>query len=618
MWVRERSGDKPIRPWVAGWVSLTTRFGNLSEPSTDAQGQREAVLNTLVDMACNEELAGYRPAKVQVAEPPLAMYLREMLHEVNIEVELQDVLPMLEQMLSDMGEEISEQPLPPQALATEGVTVEMMRAFAEAAAQFYRAQPWEQLSSDDLLKIESPPVEAGLRHATVLGAAAGTFGLGFYKSRAEFERLLENPSPQWLTTGKHWALLFGPITDLPFGDVNLWERYDLPLAGEDAYPLAVCYDPKGRDRRPGPDVLAFLEGLLRALALTTEPQMDAGRWQMEVETFEGPMAFTFSLPGLLEPPPVDRNAPLFSPLIMDRIMASIEREMEGKHFETADEMAAYVHENFIGKRVEEFVPETPLERAQDLVYQAHGARGRRQIHLAHQALEIDPNCADAYLVLAERTWRPDKQLEHYTQAVQAAERALDPEVFEKQAGHFWDIIATRPYMRARFGLAECLERLHRLEEAAGYYRELLCLDPEDNQGVRFSLWPCLLRLGKDSEVKVLLKQNKDDEGECVWDYTRALLTFREQGDTAAAQEHLRQALEHNETAAEYLMEGNPFPKPSSDGRQLLYDEEAAACLELLSNAWRETAGALEWLDEAIGWSEEPEEFEEEPEQEFEP
>ncbi len=50
----------------------------------------------------------------------------------------------------------------------------------------------------------------------------------------------------------------------------------------------------------------------------------------------------------------------------------------------------------------------------------------------------------------------------------AGERALGPEVFETEAGHFWGVTETRPYMRARFGLARCLEDLERTDEAIGH------------------------------------------------------------------------------------------------------------------------------------------------------
>ena len=59
----------------------------------------------------------------------------------------------------------------------------------------------------------------------------------------------------------------------------------------------------------------------------------------------------------------------------------------------------------------------------------------------------------------------------YAQGVAAGERVLGPTTFDEGAGHFWADVRTRPYMRARFGLARCLEDLGQRDEALTHYRE---------------------------------------------------------------------------------------------------------------------------------------------------
>jgi len=610
LWVRadEEGLPDPVRSWAAGWVSLQTRAVLLSEGYTDPAEQFEALLDALVDLAYDKKLAGYRPGKVQVCDPAQAAFLREQLQGAEIAVELIAKSFILERSLTDAAEASRPQyPMPCGPMDTEGVTVEMMRAYTTAAAEFYRARPWEMLANDDLIVVESPAVEPGLRHACVLGSSGETIGLGFHESVEEFDRFAGNPGPEWMMNGRHWLLRFGPITSISYGDVDLWERYDLPVAGPEAYPFAVCNEVKRKNYRPGPTELAFLEGFMRALAQSTEQDFDSGRWSRRVDTFDEPMEFVLTLPNVLAPEkPRDPKLPLASPLVMDRIAAHMERAMKDKDFKTREEYEAFIHANFIGKRIEEFVPQTPLEEAQDIVFRAYSVRGRKQVHMARKALVVDPNCADAYILLAERTFLRDQQLEYYRQALQAAECTLTPEIFEKEAGHFWDVIETRPYVRARFRLAECLNKMNRLQEAAEHFRELLRLNRGDYQCARFWYWPCLLRLGKDAEVEKLLKLNKNDKGDCTWDYTRALLTFRQKGDTPLAKRHLNQAIKNNAICAEYLMNGKVFPKPTPDGRSLFYDDDAAFCAEVLASAWHETAGAAEWLDERIGWSAEPE------------
>jgi len=99
--------------------------------------------------------------------------------------------------------------------------------------------------------------------------------LGFFDSVLQFESLFEQREHSSFVTDKHWSVFFGPITELPLGDADLWEDHGLPVAEKDAYPAAICWEPRLKQRRPGPDTLCYLEGLMRALALTTEDEIDS-------------------------------------------------------------------------------------------------------------------------------------------------------------------------------------------------------------------------------------------------------------------------------------------------------------------------------------------------------
>jgi tetratricopeptide (TPR) repeat protein len=182
----------------------------------------------------------------------------------------------------------------------------------------------------------------------------------------------------------------------------------------------------------------------------------------------------------------------------------------------------------------------------------------------------------------------------YAEGVAAGERALGPAAFAEHAGAFWDVLRTRPYMRARFGLAQSLEGLGRLDEAIGHYQELLRLNPNDNQGARYVLLSALLRTGRDGEAGALLGQFEDDPA-AIWRYGRALFAFRRDGDAPAARERLRQALRANRRVAKYL-EGRaevPDELPALYG--LGSEEEAMICAYELEGAWRATPGAGAWL-----------------------
>ena len=178
--------------------------------------------------------------------------------------------------------------------------------------------------------------------------------------------------------------------------------------------------------------------------------------------------------------------------------------------------------------------EEALARARDLIYDAWEAEtpGKR-IGLAKRALEISDLCADAHVLLAEEQAKTLAEARrHYQAGVAAGERALGRQAFERDAGHFWDILETRPYMRARAGLAECLWQEGERAAAIDHYQEMLRLNPNDNQGLRHGLASWLLAAGDHGALEELLAAY-DDDVFADWAYARTLLALRK-GDESGA------------------------------------------------------------------------------------
>jgi tetratricopeptide (TPR) repeat protein len=238
--------------------------------------------------------------------------------------------------------------------------------------------------------------------------------------------------------------------------------------------------------------------------------------------------------------------------------------------------------------------EGPLARAQALVYQAFARPDPvERIRMARQALEISPDCADAYVILAEHAKGAREALEHYQQGVAAGERALGPEGFREAVGHFWGILETRPYMRAREGLAHALRSAGRSDQAIDHLREMLRLNPNDNQGLRYSLVSWLLTLERDDEVETFLEQH---EG-AAWNagFTRALIAFRRQGDTPEGRHLLRLGHKKNRFILPWLLGDEPFPAEEPEGYTTGSPEEAYLYVRGSRCAWRSTPGAIAWL-----------------------
>jgi tetratricopeptide (TPR) repeat protein len=237
-----------------------------------------------------------------------------------------------------------------------------------------------------------------------------------------------------------------------------------------------------------------------------------------------------------------------------------------------------------------------IDVAQEVIYDAWEApTKKRRIALARKALEISPDCADAYLILAETEAASiEDVINLYRQGLEAGERAIGKKAFKNDVGHFWGLLETRPYMRARAGLAECLRAEGKPEEAVEHYWDMLRLNPNDNQGIRDLLMPCLIELGRDKDAEKLFKQYKED-GMAVWIYSRALLDFRKHGDSAISDRSLKKALEENRHVPDYLLGRKKMPRYIPD--YYGFGDENEAVLYAYGNrgAWKVTPGAMEWL-----------------------
>lgn len=240
--------------------------------------------------------------------------------------------------------------------------------------------------------------------------------------------------------------------------------------------------------------------------------------------------------------------------------------------------------------------ETPLRKAQDIMYDAWEVSDpKRRVALARKAFEISPDCADAYVLLAEETASSlPEALQLYRQGVEAGERALGKEAFEEDVGHFWGILETRPYMRARAGLAECLWASGKYEEAIQHYKDMLRLNPNDNQGIRDLLMPRLIEMKRDEEAEALFKEYYDD-GMASWIYSRALLDFRKMGDSEISRKSLKDAVKKNSHIPAYLLGRKKMPRslpeyysPGAETEAIFYAKENL-------EAWKSTPGALNWL-----------------------
>ena len=289
------------------------------------------------------------------------------------------------------------------------------------------------------------------------------------------------------------------------------------------------------------------------------------------------------------PPP-----PMMDRRLMDRTMLQMQKLLSDQDFESLEEANAFVDKVLAEGKLSDIFPVTPQEEALELMFQAFDSSGTKRIQLARQALSIDPDCADAYCLLAEETSKSAREaLRLYRRAVDAGERSLGSEVFDEAAGHFWGMIETRPYMRAMMGLAITFYTVGQRDDAISTWQRMIDLNPGDNQGARELLVDALLREQRTAEAGDLLDHYEDEYTAC-WTYSRALWAFQKEGDTPFSESALGAALACNKHVIPYLIGESVvdgFPESYAPGSL----EEALIYASGGVPTWHVTTGAVRWL-----------------------
>lgn len=595
-WIAPPDED-PWRPYIVLALSVDTgtlHAARVVQNNPTAAEIADALFQGMIKPPKGTRQKPHRPTQVQCEDAALAEALAQQLEPIGITVRQHPRPEGLDTLLCELESHMREGPELADLLSVEGVTPELVGGLFAAAAEFYRAAPWVQLTEENVLAVSVPP-EKEARFVQVMGGGGVEYGLATYTRWEDVERMYEmadSPLELLPPEGAH-SFLFGDITLLPFGDLEAMEQHGWDVAGKEAYPLPLIFTREKQATRPSRADLEWYEAALRAIPLFVRDHLRADEQGNYL-----PAEAAFSVPVHSGKTTVHITYPAGAlpketrPVEMDDWAKMDEEEEEEEGFPAFDRRAmegilAGLGGGFGG---------SALAEAQDLVYKAWEERNpARRIILAHEALAKSPDCADAYVLLAEEEADTlGRALELYQQGVAAGERALGQDHFVENEGHFWGLLETRPYMRARAGLAECLWQLGRNEEALAHYRDMLRLNPDDNQGIRYTLLNLLLSLNRDAEANALLIQYEEDVM-AEWLYTRALLAFRKEGASKEAGRALQAALKQNPYVPAYLSGRKRLPPRTPDYIGWGDENEAVAYASAYLPHWRRTQGALAWL-----------------------
>lgn len=282
----------------------------------------------------------------------------------------------------------------------------------------------------------------------------------------------------------------------------------------------------------------------------------------------------------------------------ERLNRAIAKLMDEREFKNEEEANQFIQQHLIGKKLDEILAlreYDPIEEAQELAYKAMDADDRVEaMDLALEALSLDPHCVDALMVMAKCTSRSLAELtKKVKQIIARSEQAMGKEFFEENRGHFWGVIVTRPYMRARALLVNVLREVGQMAEAIRHCEEMLELNPNDNQGIRDILLGMYLETGNLEGARRLFKKFPDSIL-AVFLWGQVLERFLS-GNLKEAAKAFNNAKKRNPYVIDYLTGKKRAPFQPMDYYTPGDESEAIICFDMIGPAWQKHPQAIEWL-----------------------
>ncbi|TDL78979.1 SEC-C metal-binding domain-containing protein [Peribacillus frigoritolerans] len=232
------------------------------------------------------------------------------------------------------------------------------------------------------------------------------------------------------------------------------------------------------------------------------------------------------------------------------------------------------------------------EYAQELIFKAMESAPIERVKLAEEALEVYPYHPDAYNMLGEAERDPEKQLQLFKKGMEVGETDLGETYFKENKGSFWGLSETRPYMRAKFNYAMLEAAVGSLEKAAEQCAELLELNQNDNQGVRYTLFVMYMDLGKYNEAKKLLDEY-DERHSVEGAYNQALIEYALNGMTETFKKLVKNAKNINPYVFDYLT-----GKQKLQAAKSIDQQEAAQYVQEHYYVWAKHPELFQWVMEA--------------------
>lgn len=200
---------------------------------------------------------------------------------------------------------------------------------------------------------------------------------------------------------------------------------------------------------------------------------------------------------------------------------------------------------------DEYEPDDPY----DYLELAEEAPNEREaLKYAKKALELDKDCLDAEVMIAELSSNASHTLlEKYRKLLNKAKLRLEKEGFldEDCFGEFWAILDTRPYMRLYSNYIHLLVDCRKMRKAVEECKEVLKLNEADNLGIRYVLMNLYAFL-EDGESATELYKKYDEENSAMFLLPLSILYYK-LDDLKEAEKYLKLLKKANKDTMKFFL-----------------------------------------------------------------
>lgn len=196
----------------------------------------------------------------------------------------------------------------------------------------------------------------------------------------------------------------------------------------------------------------------------------------------------------------------------ERIFKEMHKALEEQEIKNDEQMRTFV-DKFIQDYNNKLNKEHPMDSYDYLEMAQSAISDKEAIKYAQKALKLDPYCLEAELVIAQAKAMDSESFKKNMEKVikkgeeQLQERGIDK---KEDAGGFYGILETRPYMRVRKAYVELLIAQGRFRHAMQEAEELLELCETDNLGVRYLLMALYCYFEDESKATKLIQKYEEN------------------------------------------------------------------------------------------------------------